>query len=55
MFDQSWEESPTIQRMREKYRVQGLQEGRQEGELLALLHMLVNVVRTRYPPEKDQR
>jgi predicted transposase YdaD len=65
MFDQLWEESPMIQKMREQYRVQGLeqglergrlqglQEGRQkglqEGEVLALQRSLVNIVRAKYP------
>jgi hypothetical protein len=44
MFDQLFEESPMIQKMREEYRVQGLQEG-----LLALQRSLVNVVRAKYP------
>jgi hypothetical protein len=45
MFDQLWEESPMVQKMREQYRVKGLQE----GEILALQRSLVNIVRVRYP------
>ena len=57
MYDQLFEESPMIQKMREEYRMKGLQEGRQEGrregiqqgEMLALRRMLVNFVRKSYP------
>jgi hypothetical protein len=45
MYDQLFEESPMIQKMREDYRMKGLQEGHLEG----LQHSLVNVVRARYP------
>jgi hypothetical protein len=45
MFDQLWEESPMIQKMREQYRVQGIQEGILEG----LQRFLVNTVQTDYP------
>ncbi len=48
MFDQLFEESPMIQKMREQYREEGRQEGIQEG-LQALQHSLVTVVRARYP------
>jgi flagellar biosynthesis/type III secretory pathway protein FliH len=57
MFDQLWEESPMIQKMREQYRIQGLQEGRQkglqEGEILALQKMLVTLIRAHYPTLAD--
>ena len=52
MFDQLFEESPMIQKMREEYRAKGLQEGLEMGHqevLQALQHSLVNVVRARYP------
>jgi predicted transposase YdaD len=52
MFDQLFEESPMIQRMREEYLVKGRQEGIQEGrqeELQRLQRLLINVVRARYP------
>lgn len=45
MYDQLFEESPMIQKMRKDYRVKGLQEGHLEG----LQHSLVNVVQARYP------
>jgi hypothetical protein len=52
-FEELWETSPRVQRMREamreQYHMQGLQEGRQEGELLALQRILVNTIRARYP------
>ena len=56
MFDQLFEESPMIQKMRQQYleqgiqkgRMEGLQEGLQEG-LRALQRSLVTVVRVRYP------
>jgi hypothetical protein len=41
MFDQLFEESPMIQKMREQYL--------EQGEMRALQRMLVNVVRKRYP------
>ena len=57
MFEQLWEESPMIQQMREKYRIQGLQEGRQkglqEGRLEGLQLSLVNIVRAMYPHLAD--
>jgi flagellar biosynthesis/type III secretory pathway protein FliH len=53
MYDQLFEESPMIQKMREEYLSKGYQEGRQEGlqegEMLALRRMLVNHVQKRYP------
>ncbi len=57
MFDQLWEESPMIQKMREQYRVKGLQEGIQTGiqqgiqtgKVLALQEMLVTLIRASYP------
>jgi hypothetical protein len=52
MFDQLWEESPTIQKMREEYRMKGLQEGRQK-ELQALQQVLGNIVRKYYPDLVD--
>jgi hypothetical protein len=48
MFEELWENSPTIQRMRKQYLMEGIQEGRKEG-LWALQRSLVNVVRVRYP------
>ena len=64
MFDQLWEESPTIQKMRAEYRMKGLQEGRQEGrqqgrqeeiqsELQKLQQTLTKVVRATYPEFVD--
>jgi predicted transposase YdaD len=53
MFDQLFEESPWIQELREKYRVQfleqGLREGLQKGRLEALQDLLVSSIQTRYP------
>ena len=65
MYDQLWEESPMIQKMREQYwekglqeglqkglqegLQKGLQEGRQEGRLEGLQIFLINVVQTKYP------
>ena len=48
MYDQLFEESPMIQKIREKELVQGIQKGRQEG-LLALQDLLVSSVQARYP------
>jgi hypothetical protein len=44
MYDQLWDESPMIQKMREQYIIKGLEEGIQ-----ALQRSLVNVVRARFP------
>jgi hypothetical protein len=52
MFDQLWEESPTIQKMREEYRLKGRQEGLQEG-VQTLRQVLVDVVRPKYPDLVD--
>jgi len=52
MFDQLWEESPTIQKMREEYRLKGRQEGIQEG-IQELQHVLVDVVQIKYPDLAD--
>ena len=56
MFDQLWEESPTIQKMRAEYRKKGIQDGIQEGiqkerqeEIQGLKDMLVDFVRVKYP------
>ncbi len=61
MFEQLFNESPTIQKIREQYLVKGIQEGLQkgiqkgrqegiqEGRLLALRNLLVNSVQRRYP------
>ncbi len=56
MFEQLFNESPTIQKIREQYRVQfleqGIQQGRQEGiqeGLQALQDLLVDNVQGRYP------
>jgi hypothetical protein len=53
MFEQLFEESPTIQKIREQYlvkgRQEGLQEGLQKGQLLALQNLLVSNVQARYP------
>ncbi len=53
MFEQLFNESPTIQKIREQYRVQfleqGIQQGIQKGRLLALQDLLVNSVQGRYP------
>jgi len=64
MFEQLFDESPTIQKIREQYLVKGIQEGRQEGiqeglqkgiqeglqkGLLALQDLLVSSVQARYP------
>jgi predicted transposase YdaD len=56
MFDQLWEENPTIQKMREDYRMKGFQEGHQEGlqeGLQTLQDTLVDVVRAKYPDLVD--
>jgi predicted transposase YdaD len=60
MFDQLWEESPTIQKMRQEYRIKGFQEGIQKGrqeelqeELRGLGDMLVDFVRVKYPDLVD--
>ncbi len=60
MFDQLWEENPTIQKMRAEYHMKGLQEGRQEGrqeerqrELQGLRHLLVSIVQPKYPDLVD--
>src|SRR5205085_1182570 len=64
MFDQLWEENPTIQKMRAEYRMKGLQEGLQKGlqegrqeerqrELQGLRHLLVSIVQTKYPDLVD--
>jgi hypothetical protein len=45
VFDQLWEESPTVQKMREQY----LEQGIQKGQIQTLRHLLVNIVRARYP------
>ncbi len=45
MFDQLFEESPMIQKLRQQY----LEQGLEQGEMRALQRMLVNVVRKRYP------
>ncbi len=45
MFEQLFDESPTIQKIREQYLVKGIQKGR----LLALQDLLVNSVQGRYP------
>jgi hypothetical protein len=49
MFEQLFDESPTIQKIREQYLMKGRQEGIQEGQLLALQDLLVSSVQTRYP------
>ncbi len=52
MFDELWEKSPTIQKMREQYRMQGVEQGIERGleqGLQALQRSLVNVVRAKYP------
>jgi hypothetical protein len=49
MFEQLFEESPTIQKIREQYLVKGRQEGLQKGQLLALQNLLVSNVQARYP------
>ena len=61
MFEQLFDESPVIQKIREQSLVKGLQEGRQkglqegrqkglqEGGLLALQDLLVDSVQERYP------
>jgi predicted transposase YdaD len=60
MFDQLWEESPTIQKMREEYLQKGIQKGIQEGrqeelqeELQRLRQILMNIVRVKYPDLVD--
>jgi flagellar biosynthesis/type III secretory pathway protein FliH len=56
MFDQLWEESPTIQKMRAESLQKGLQEGVQQGlqeGVQALQDTLVDVVRTKYPDLVD--
>jgi flagellar biosynthesis/type III secretory pathway protein FliH len=69
MFDQLWEESPMIQKMREQYRMQyrqeGLQEGLQEGRLEGLQQglqlgrleglqtLLVKSIQNKYPDLAD--
>ncbi len=45
MFDELWEKSPTVQRMREQYLVKGLEQGIEQG----LQRSLINVVRAKYP------
>jgi hypothetical protein len=45
MFDQLFEESPMLQKMREQSREQGFEQ----GEMRALQRTLVIVVRARYP------
>ncbi len=52
MFEQLFNESPTIQNIREQYLVKGLQEGLQKGRqegLQALQDLLVSSVQARYP------
>src|SRR5271157_5803070 len=56
LFDYLWETSPTVQKMREEYKMKGRQEGRQEGRLegmKALQDVLVNLVRTKFPELAD--
>ena len=48
MFDQLFEESPMIQKLRQQSLEQGLEQGRQEV-IQALQRTLVNAVRVRYP------
>jgi hypothetical protein len=48
MFDQLWEENPTIQKMRAEYLQKGRQEERQR-ELQGLRHLLVSIVQPKYP------
>ena len=45
MFDQLWEESPTIQKMRVQYEVQGFEK----GEVQTLQRTLVEFVQIRFP------
>jgi hypothetical protein len=61
MFDKLWEESPTIQKMREQMREQfrsqyyeegmnkGMAQGMAQGEVKALRRTLVDVVRIKFP------
>jgi hypothetical protein len=60
MFDQLWEENPTIQKMREEYLQKGIQKGIQKGrqeerqrELQGLRHLLVSIVQPKYPDLVD--
>jgi flagellar biosynthesis/type III secretory pathway protein FliH len=53
MFDKLWEESPTVQKMREqireKYRVQYYEEGINQGIAQGVQRTLVDVVQVRFP------
>jgi len=48
MYDQLWEESPTIQKMRQEYLIKGRQQALLE-EIQGLQDMLVDFVRVKYP------
>ncbi len=52
-FEELWDTSPRVQKMREQIceqmREQYRMQGCQEGEMLALQRLLITVVRTRYP------
>ena len=53
MFEQLWEESPTVQKMRaqsyEKGKGEGKEEGREEGKVQTLQRTLVKFVQVRFP------
>ena len=53
VFEQLWEESPTVQKMRNQYyekgKGEGKAEGREEGEVQALQRTLVEFVQVRFP------
>ena len=52
MFDQLWEESPTIQKMRAEYLEKGIEKEHQaalQRELQGLRHLLVSVIQPKYP------
>jgi hypothetical protein len=49
MFEQLFEESPMIQKMREQYRIQGIEQGIEQGKVIELQELLVKFIRTKYP------
>ena len=49
MFEQLWEESPTVQKMRAQYYEKGMGEGIEKGEVQALQRTLVKFVQVRFP------
>ena len=69
MFDQLWEQSQTVQKMREQMReqlteqlhkqyyeegiVQGIMQGKTEGEIETLQRRLMDVVRIKFPDLTD--